>query len=38
MIKSIGQKVWHNKVSFKGSLAHLFYADGLVMAFNGKWW
>ena len=37
MIKSIGGKVFHKKYSFKGTLAVLFYADRLVVAFNKKW-
>ena len=38
MIKSIGGKVFKTSVSFNGTLAHLFYADDLVMAFDKKWW
>lgn len=38
MIKSIGGKVLCSNVSFNGTLAHKFYADSLVIAFNGKWW
>lgn len=38
MIKSIGRKVLVSHVSFDGTIAHLFYADELVMAFDKKWW
>lgn len=38
MIKSIGGMVKVSHVSFDGTLAHLFYADDLVMACDKKWW
>lgn len=38
MIIRIQKQVYYSKVQFKGTLAHKFYADDLIIAYDKGWW